>query len=196
MLKRSEYLHKKYKRIKRYLRFRLGIQQLIFKPYLNSFFVAVLIGFMLFWKNKSDLYSHTPKLILPIWQTLVHIWGISTFIFLLLFIVYIIGKLTARRDEGDLMIAFNEKDLQNGCPILMKKISDKETGVTIREFHSNIPLKRWIENKEALADSMNVHFVKPHIEYGGKNKDNGKRILLYTAKGRKRIERGMLYDKE
>lgn len=196
MLKKSEYLHKKYKRIKRYLRFRLGVQQLIFKPYLNSLIVAVLVGFILFWKDKSDLYSHTPKLILPIWRSMVHILGISVFLFLFVFIVYMIGELTARRDESDLIIAFNEKDLQNGCPILMKKIQDKKTEVTIREFYSNTSLKRWLENKNEIEDSMNVHFVTPHIEYGGKNRDNGKRILLYTAKGRNRTERGMLYDRE
>ena len=88
MLKKSEYLHKKYKRIKRYLRFRLGVQQLIFKPYLNSLFVAVLVGFILFWKEKSDLYSHTPKLILPIWRSMVHILGISVF-YLYLYLLFI-----------------------------------------------------------------------------------------------------------
>lgn len=127
---------------------------------------------------------------------MVHILGISVFLFIFVFIVYMIGELTARRDEGDLIIAFNEKDLQNGCPILMKKIQDKKTEVTIREFYSNTPLKRWLESKNEIEDSMNVHFVTPHIEYGGKNRDNGKRILLYTAKGRKRTERGMLYDRE
>lgn len=196
MLKRSEYLHKKYKRTKRYLRFRLGVQQLIFKPYLNSLLGAVLVGFILFWKNKSDLYSNTPKLILPIWRSMVHILGVSVFLFILVFIVYMIGDLTARRDEGDLIIAFNERDLQNGCPILIRKTQDKKTRVVIREFYSNTPFKRWVESKNEIEDSMNVHFVKPNIEYGGKNKDNGKRILLYTAKGRKRMERGVLYDEE
>ena len=196
MLKRSEYLHKKYKRTKRYLRLRLGVQQLIYKPYLNSLIVAVLVGFLMFWKNKSALYSHTPQLILPIWRSMVHILGISAFLFILVFIVYMIGELTARRDEGDLIIAFNEKDLQNGCPILMKKIQDKKTRVTVREFYSNTPLKRWLESKNEIEDSMNIHFAKPDIEYGGRNKDNGKRIVLYTAKGRKSTERGVLYDEE
>lgn len=196
MLKRNEYLLKRYNRIKRYLRIRLGIQQLILKPYLFSFIVSVLVGFILFWKDKEKLYFHAPKLILPIWRGMVYVFGLSVFIFLLIFIVYIIGELTARRDEGDLIIAFREQDLRNGCPILMKKKQNKETGITIKEFYSNTPLKRWVDSKDEIADSMDIHFVKPDIEYGGKNKDNGKRIVLYTAKGRKPTEREVLYDEE
>lgn len=195
-MNKYEYLSKRYRRIKRNLRICLGIQQLIFKPYLNALLVVVLVGFILFWKNKTNLYTNAPKFILPIWQGIVHIFGISAFIFLLVFIIYMIGELTARRDEGDLIIAFREQDLRNGCPILMKKKQDKETRVTIREFYSNIPLKRWKESKDEIADSMDVHFVKPDIEYGGKNKDNEKRIVLYTAKGRKSTEREVLYDEE
>lgn len=195
-MNKYEYLSKRYRRIKRNLRIRLGIQQLIFKPYLNALLVVVLVGFILFWKNKTNLYTNAPKFILPIWQGIVHIFGISAFIFLLVFIIYMIGELTARRDEGDLIIAFREQDLRNGCPILMRKKQQKETEVTIKEFYSNIPLKRWKESKDEIADSMDVHFVKPDIEYGGKNKDNGKRIVLYTAKGRKPTEREVLYDEE
>lgn len=196
MLKRTEYLLKRYNRTKRYLRIRLGIQQLIAKPYLLSLIVSVLVGFIFFWKDKENFYAHAPRLILPIWRGMVHIFGISAFVFLLILIVYMIGELTARRDEGDLIIAFREQDLHNGCPILMKKRLDKETGVVIREFYSNTPLKRWVESKDEIADSMDIHFVKPDIEYGGKNKDNGKRIVLYTAKGRKPTEREVLYDEE
>ena len=195
-MNKYEYLSKRYRRIKRNLRIRLGIQQLIFKPYLNALLVVVLVGFILFWKNKTNLYANAPKFILPLWQGIVHIFGISAFIFLLVFIIYMIGELTARLDESNLIIAFGERDLRNGCPILMKKKQDKETGITIREFYSNTPLKRWVDSKDEIADSMDIHFVKPDIEYGGKNKDNGKRIVLYTAKGRKPTEREVLYDEE
>ena len=41
-----------------------------------------------------------------------------------------------------------------------------------------------------------LHFVKPDFEYGGKNKDNGKLIVMYSKKGRKPLEREVLYDEE
>lgn len=195
-MNKYEYLSKRYRRIKRSLRIYLGIQQMILKPYFNVLLVAVLVGFILFWKNKAILYANAPKLILPLWRGTVHVFGVSAFIFLLICIVYMIGALTARIDESNLIIAFHESDLRNGCPILMKKKQDKKTGVTVREFYSNISLKRWMENKDEIADAMDVHFVKPEIEYGGKNRDNGKRIVLYTAKGRKATEREVLYDEE
>ena len=43
---------------------------------------------------------------------------------------------------------------------------------------------------------MNLHFVNPDLEYGGKNKDKGKLIVMYSKKGRKPPERGVLYDEE
>lgn len=195
-MNKYEYLSKRYRRIKRSLRMGLGIQQLIFKPYLNALLAVALFFFIFFWKNKANLYANAPKFIFPLWRGIVHIFGVSAFIFLLVFIIYMIGELTARFDESNLIIAFSENDLRNGCPILMKKKQDKETGVTVREFYSNTPFKRWVDSKDEIADSMDVHFVTPDIEYGGKNKDNGKRIVLYTARGRKPTERGVLYDEE
>lgn len=195
-MNKYEYLSKRYRRIKRSLRMGLGIQQLIFKPYLNALLAVALFFFMFFWKNKANLYANAPKFILPLWRGIVHIFGVSAFIFLLVFIIYMIGELTARFDESNLIIAFSENDLRNGCPILMRKKQDKETGVTVREFYSNTPFKRWVDSKDEIADSMDIHFITPDIEYGGKNKDNGKRIVLYTARGRKPTERGVLYDEE
>ena len=66
--------------------------------------------------------------------------------------------------------------------------------VTIREFYSDIPMKSWIEKKEELADAFNCHFVGEQIFYGGKS--DGKRIVIVTAKGRKPVPRGNLYDDE
>lgn len=194
MSEHDEGLKKKYNRKKRFFRFRLAIQQLIARPYLNICPLTVLIGFGLFWNDKSQLYVHVPKLILPIWRCMVHIGGTAIFIFLLLSVLYVIGELTARNDEDDLYIAFVRGESYRYCPILISKVHDKDTKVTVREFHSNIPIKRWKENKESIADVMNVHFVKPDLEYGGRNKDNGKRILMYTAKSRKVPERGNLYE--
>lgn len=44
--------------------------------------------------------------------------------------------------------------------------------------------------------SMNVRFVEPCIEYGGKTSSTGTKVRLYTAPERKHPERGDLYDTE
>lgn len=181
---------------KRYFRLSLAIQQLILRPYLNIFPLAILAGFWMFWNQKSGLYAHTPKLILPVWRGIVHIGGTIMFIILFIFTVYCIGVMTAKHDEYNLGLAFTGQDLRNGCPVLIKKNRDKKTGVTTRVFYSQIPMERWRKCKEAIADCMNLHFVNPDLEYGGKNKDKGKLIVMYSKKGRKPPERGVLYDEE
>lgn len=76
----------------------------------------------------------------------------------------------------------------------MKKSKDRKTGVTTRVFYSQISMERWRKCKGAIADSMNLHFIKPDLEYGGKNNNKGKLIVMYSTKGRKPPERGVLYD--
>ena len=106
---------------KRYFRLSLAIQQLILRPYLNIFPLAILAGFWMLWNQKSGLYAHTPKLILPVWRGIVHIGGTIMFIILFIFTVYCIGVMTAKHDEYNLGLAFTGQDLRNGCPVLIKK---------------------------------------------------------------------------
>jgi hypothetical protein len=68
-----------------------------------------------------------------------------------------------------------------------------KSNVTMREFYSDISMNSWIEKQEEIADAMNCHFVEK-LRYGGKA--DGKRIVMVTAKGRKNISRGNLYDEE
>lgn len=104
-----------------------------------------------------------------------------------------IGKLTARKDEVALLIAFSAKDLRNGCPILMSKKKLKGTNVKRHEYYSDIPLCIWKERENAIADAMNICLVED-ICYGGR--ENGKRIVIYTTSGRKAENREKLYDEE
>lgn len=179
-----------------YFRFALALQQLISRPYLNLFPLTVLAGFYRFWIQKSAFYVNAPKLILPLWRGIVEIGETAFFIILLILTVYWIGAITAKFDEYNLRLALNKHDLSNGCPVLIRKRTDKKTRVTTRVFYSNISLKRWRANKEEIADCMNLHFVKPDLEYGGKNRDKGKLIVMYSTKERKPPERGGLYDGE
>ena len=94
------------------------------------------------------------------------------------------------------MMAFSEKDLRYGAPLLLRSKRIKGTRVAVKEFYSRIPLQTWMEKKDAISDNMNIHLVSPYMEYGGKRGDNGNYIRIYTAPGRKRPERGTLYDTE
>lgn len=183
--------------IKQLMRLKLGFNQLIHKPILNLLwlFVGLFTAIIVILKNQTIELITIPQIIEPIFNIALNIFIVLMPILLVLAILECIGELTARKDENKLMVAFSAKDLRNGCPILISKRKIKGTDVIVREFYSNIPYDVWIEKKEAIADTMNVHFIE-EIQYGGKGNNNGKIIVIKTAKGRKPIDRGVLYDDE
>lgn len=183
--------------IKQLMRLKLGFNQLIHKPILNLLWLLVcfVTAIIIVQKNELTEIINIPQIIEPVFNIALNVFVFLAPIIMTFAILEYIGELTARRDENKLMVAFSAKDLRNGCPILISKKKVKGTDVTVREFYSNIPYEIWIEKKEAIADAMNVHFVE-EIQYGGKGNNNGKIIVIKTAKGRKPTDRGILYDEE
>lgn len=179
------------------MRLKLGFNQLIYKPILNLLWLLVcfVTAIIIVLKNELTEIINIPQIIEPVFNIALNIFVFLIPIIMIFAILEYIGELTARRDENKLMVAFSSKDLRNGCPILINKRKIRGTDVTVREFYSNIPYDAWVEKKEAIADAMNVHFIE-EIQYGGKGNNNGKIIVIKTAKGRKPIDRGILYDEE
>lgn len=196
-MENNTYNIKRKNQIKQLMRLKLGFNQLIHKPIFNLLwlFVGLFIAIIVVLKNKVIEVIIIPKLIEPVFNIALNVFVFLIPIIMILAILEYIGELTAHKDENKLMVAFSAKDLRNGCPILISKRKIRGTDVTVREFYSNIPYDVWIEKKEAIADAMNVHFVE-EIQYGGKDNNNGKIIVIKTAKGRKPIDRGVLYDDE
>lgn len=189
------YIQKRRNRKMQWLRIRLGILQMIHKPLLNILLIPLIIMTAFIWRKKDIAFTlfNVPQLLFPMYNSAVNIVSILLPLLFLLALIEAIGNITARKDEADLQEAFKLQELRNGCPILMNKKFDRGSNVTMREFYSNIPMSIWIERQEDIADAMNVHFVED-LQYGGKA--NGKRIVMYTAQGRKRLFRGGLYDEE
>lgn len=195
MLHNNKYLNQIRNRTIRYLRLRLGIFQLARKPLLNILLIPVIILFAILYKLKEKVMFllDVPQLLFPVFSFSVSfITVIIPILFLLLLIDYI-GLFTARKDECALMIAFEPKELRNGCPILMSKKKLKGTNVIRREYYSDIPLHILEKRKNEIADAMNSRFVD-EIQYGGRA--NGKRIVIYTTSGRKAESKRKLYDEE
>lgn len=191
----EDYMRKKRNREYQYLRLRLGILQMIQVPALNLFWLPIVIGTVLLWIKKDMVYSifDIPKFLLPVCRYMITIITLLIPIIIIYVLLHTIGEFTARGDEAKLYIAFHTNELRNGCPILMSKKHLKDSNVTIREFYSCIPMKTWMDRQEDIADAMNCHFVEK-LRYGGRA--NGKRIVMVTAKGRKLVPRGELYDGE
>lgn len=194
-MKHDKYLTQRRNRLLQYLRLRLGVQQLFNKPILNILLIPIIILIVILGKEKEKIISlfDVPEILFSAFHFSVSFMAIMIPLLLFLLILESIGKLTARKDEVALMIAFEPKKLRNGCPILMSKKKLKGTSVIKREYYSDIPLYVWEERKNAIADAMNIRFLE-EIQYGGRA--NGKRIVLYTSSGRKAESRGKLYDEE
>lgn len=197
-IEENTYLHAKQRRILLCSRLRLGVHQLIFRPYTIIVPFLLIFLFRELWKNKWLIFPFkiVPSPLLSIYQNTISFAVIL--IPMVFFIGYLkfLGDVSARQDEANLIVAFTAKDLRNGHPILITRYKISGTDITIREFYSPIPLNVFRARKEELADQMNVHFVEPSITYGGKGNNNGNRIRLYTAPGKNRVDRGKLYDDE
>lgn len=195
-MKHDKYLTQRRNRLLQYFRLRLGVQQLLFnKPILSILLIPIIVLFFVLWKEKEKVMYlfDVPEILFSTFCFSVSFMAIMIPILLLLLILETIGKLTARKDEVALLIAFEPKELRNGCPILMSKKKLKGTSVMKSEYYSDIPLHKWEEKKNAIADAMNIRFLE-EIQYGGRA--NGKRIVLYTSFGRKAESREKLYDEE
>lgn len=180
---------------KQWLRIRLGVLQMIYKPLFNLSLLPIIAGTIFLWVKKDIVFTlfDVPQILFPIYKYSVLLIMVLLPVIFILAMIETIGNVTSRKDEADLQNAFNKQELRNGCPILMNKKRIKGSDVLMREFYSNIPMRTWLERQEDIADSMNVHFVEP-LRYGGKS--NGRRIVMYTAPGRENASREDLYDDE
>lgn len=189
------YNQRRQNRIRRHLRIRLGIVQIIYKPLLNILFLPIFVSTVFIWMKRDEvLYLFdVPQVLFPIYRYTILITCVLLPVIFTLALVEAIGSVTARRDEDNLQNAFSKQELRNGSPILMSKKRIKDSNVIRREFYSNIPMRIWLERQEDIADSMNVYFVEK-ISYG--RNANGKRIVMLTMQGRKAPSREILYDDE
>lgn len=192
---KNVYMKQKYNRKKAWYRFYIGFMQIIHKPLLNLIWIPVflLFSFFLYCKDIVIKQADAPRIITFTFALALKIILIAILVLSILYIVEQIGELTARKDEACLILAFDAKHLRFGYPILIQKKKINGTDITFREFYTTIPYQAWIDKKDAIADAMNVHFIED-IQYGGKNHADGNRIILITAKGRKKAKRGNLYD--
>lgn len=192
------YLEMRNRRIKLLCHLYLGFQQLIYRPYNNVFVIAILILAVGTWKSKEKLiaFIQVPDWLYSIYEYCISIIIILFSVSVLLALLEWTGKRTSQYDESCLIAAFTSAELKHSHPVLFSRKKLKGTNVSVREFYSNIPLHIWEARKPEISDSMNVHFVSPYIEYGGRHRNKGNRICIYTAPNRKNSQRGTLYDEE
>lgn len=166
---------------------KLAICQLRQYPILLIFLLPIAALTVLAWINMDYVISifNVPQILLPVYTVTIKIICILIPFILLIVIIDAIGSLSARKDEATIQMAFEEKELRNGSPILIYKRKDKLRRVIIREWYSPMSLKVWVDRQDRIEHQMNEHLVK-ELDYDSKVNDN--RILMCSAKGIKPIE--------
>ena len=184
----NKYNEMQYRRKKNFYRCQLGLWTLFNKPGYNIvwFFVVPVIFLFEYIKRVYITSLNIPSILSSAFFISEKIVTFLFPIILIISVIYAIGELIARNDENNLLLAFDEKDLKKGIPILtFKKKSNK---VTVREFYSNIPLNRWNEKREEIAHVMNITIIGD-IQYSKKNLIQFKAVFGKTPK-----ENKVLYD--
>lgn len=192
----QNYNIQRYKRKKQRYRLMLGIQQLLNYPMLNIIWILFGFGVMILAvvvkKFSTNLGIHSG--LSQIFEECMKVFMILFPIICAVGLIQMIGNIFARQDEADMELVFDDKrNVKNQPSILIFKKKDKKSGVIKREFYTTISMKRWQEKKDAICDRMDIHLIGD-ITYGGRKKNKGNHIYFESAKGRKPMERGVLYD--
>lgn len=190
----SQYNLNRYNRKKQWYRIRLGAEQFFNYPALNLIWILFTIGIVLLGIGERKLIASFDVVLFlePVFIGSMRFLVIFFPIICAVGVIQFIGDITARKDEGNMCLVFGDRrDVKQQTPILISKKKLKRKNVVIREFYTTIPMERWQEKKETIADIFNVSIIG-EIQYGGKY--DGNKILFKTVQGRRIVKRGVLYD--
>ena len=172
----------------------LGISRMMHKPFLTVLLLPIIVLTVFVWSRMDLAFTllDVPKIILPIYTFIVKTIGVLLPIILVWGLINFIGSMTARKDEILIKMAFTDKELRNGNPILVFKHKDKQTGVTVREWFSPLPMNLWVERQKEISDAMNINIVE--LNYAGNNRN---KIVLKSKKGREAyFSNNQIYDND
>ena len=185
-----------YNRKKNFSHWGLAFQQIKINPILAVMFLPIVAAIIIIWIKMDYLLAlfEVPRIISSIYEMTVKAFGVIIPVILAWGVIEVIGSLTARKDEQSILMAFDEKELRNGSPILMYKSKDKTRGYITRVWYSPIPLGIWIERQDRVEHQMRETIIK-ELDYDERAKDN--RIVMISLKGMKHVrEEKPFYDNE
>ena len=107
-------------------------------------------------------------------------------------VIDLIGSIVSKRDEAIVQSRFSITELRKGNPVLIYKHKDRK-GIITREFYTMISFDEWKKIQDSICDAFDENLIG-EIQRGGKNNNNGNRVILHTTKGRIPNDRGSIYD--
>lgn len=189
----TDFIDKKYRLAKVFLRYRLAIEQFIQYPWLNLIWLAILIAII--YLNKGiDIYIasvHIPKILESIFCLCMEIFRYIFPTILILLVLQAVGDMASRKDEAIIEIIFTESSRHTRTPsILYSKKKIKGCDIIERKFYTYIAMAKWKDKKEEIQDLINCNIVGD-IYYVN---SNGNKIGFQSLNGREGKKRGVIYD--
>ena len=183
----SKYNEERYNRKKNFSHWGLAFQQIKINPILAVMFLPIVAATIIIWIKMDYLLAlfEIPRIISSIYEMTVKAFGVIIPVILAFCVIEAIGSLTARKDEQSILMAFDDKELRNGSPILMYKSKDKTRGYITRFWYSPVPLNVWIERQDRIEHQMKETIIR-ELDYDERAKDN--RIVMISVKGMKRVK--------
>ena len=183
----SKYNEERYNRKKNFSHWGLAFQQIKINPILAVMFLPIVAATIIIWIKMDYLLAlfEIPRIISSIYEMTVKAFGVIIPVILAFGVIEAIGSLTARKDEQSILMAFDDKELRNGSPILMYKSKDKIRGYITRFWYSPVPLNVRIERQDRIEHQMKETIIR-ELDYDERAKDN--RIVMISVKGMKRVK--------
>lgn len=196
MYTNNKFNEERYNRKKNLSHWGLAVQKIKINPFLFVLFMPIVVITIGIWIKMDYLISliSVPTIILPIYVILIKVFGVIVPLILVWVLIDAIGSMSARKDEEIILMAFDNKELRNGSPILMYKSKDKVKGYITRVWYSPIPLCIWRDRQDEIEHQLKETIIK-EIDYDERAKDN--RIVMISVKGMKRVKEDKpIFDNE
>ena len=129
MNENNQYIQNRHNRWRNIGHWGLAKEQIKQYPLLLIFTLPIVVLTVIIWVKMDFVFTvfDVPKILLPAYTVTIKTLGVIVPLILVWGLVDVIGTLTARKDEALIQMAFKEKELRNGSPILIYKPANKKS---------------------------------------------------------------------
>lgn len=179
-------------------RFRVvyGVKALLCKPWKLAFVAMLGISFLFCWFHRDAVISCMltgfpvlPGMMVPVLSAILYALILVVFVLLLALLLCVLGTPRRARKIDRAMVDIFKNDVGYGYwPIYLSRQREGNMGLWQYVFYSeHLPMEMW-EAKSARLINMLGGYIES-IEYGGKNNNDVRYIVVYAGEGAKPIVR-------
>jgi hypothetical protein len=194
-------MERKRTRAKLFHRLNEGIKQIYLKPLKIIAPLLLVITFLRVWQNMRSVLSGISWRFILVQTFITYVaMTVVILLFVTMFVslIILIGK--PRKSQyidsyAEFSLIDSERDYYRR-PFLISRTPIKGSSAERLVFWSYwLSKKKWMEREDELCDMMNVHLIE-NIDYGGKNGNDRRIIVLIVGEGALPPHRGEIEDEE